>query len=207
MPAPGELDPRPPERITVGQLELGRWQPGDLPELQRAVTASIAELQGWLAWASEDLSAQRSFLETTSRCWGTGERFEYAIRRGKAVAGGVGLMRRIGPGGLEIGYWVHSAHTGRGLAKLASAAMTEAAFGLSWVDHVEIHHDEANLASRAVAAGLGFELVERIEKTPRAALESGTDLIWRLDRDGFPAGAARAMLTRAAHRDAQDPPR
>ena len=193
----GDTDTRPPERIALGSLELTRWQAGDLADLQAAVSASISELEGWLAWASEDRTAQRGFLETTSRCWEAGERFEYAIRVGTGVAGGVGLMRRIGPGGLEIGYWVHSAHTGRGLAKLASAALTQAAFELPGVDHVEIHHDEANLASRAVPAGLGFELVERADKTPAAPLETGTDLIWRLDRDRFPASAARALLRRS----------
>lgn len=193
----GDADVRPPERIALGRLELTRWQARDLADLQAAVSASIAELQGWLAWASDDRTAQRAFLETTSRCWEAGERFEYAIRVRTGVAGGVGLMRRIGPGGLEIGYWVHSAHTGAGLAKLASAALTEAAFELPGVDHVEIHHDEANLASRAIAAGLGFELVERIQKTPAAALETGTDLVWRLDRAAFPAGEARALLRRS----------
>ena len=193
----GDLGARPPERIVLGSLELTRWQAGDLADLQVAVSASINELQGWLAWASDDRSAQRGFLETTSACWEAGERFEYAIRLGTAVAGGVGLMRRIGPGGLEIGYWVHSAHTGAGLAKRASAALTEAAFELPGVDHVEIHHDEANLASRAVAAVLGFELVDRIEKTPAAPLETGTDLVWRLGRAAFPASEARALSRRS----------
>jgi len=38
------------------------------------------------------------------------------------VLGEVGLMPRIGPGALEIGYWVHIDHVGRRLATEASHA-------------------------------------------------------------------------------------
>jgi len=39
------------------------------------------------------------------------------------IAGSIGLHGRIGPGALEIGYWVHRAWTRRGLATAASAAV------------------------------------------------------------------------------------
>jgi len=189
-------DQSPPASIDAGDLRLRRWRAEDLDQLQQAVAASIVELGAWLAWANEDQAAQRGFLQTSSRAWDEGERFEYAVRLEGALVGGVGLMRRIGPGGLEIGYWVHSGHTRRGIAKLASAALTGAAFELPWVDRVEIHHDQANLASRAVPEGLGFELVETLEKIPKAPSESGLDLIWRLRREEFPASPARALLGR-----------
>ena len=38
--------------------------------------------------------------------------FSYAILTGQyEVTGGCGLIARIGPGGLEIGYWLHPGHT------------------------------------------------------------------------------------------------
>jgi ribosomal-protein-serine acetyltransferase len=192
------LDPSktaPPEQIVVGDLLLRRWRSVDLERLQRAVVESLRDLRRWLIWASDEPSAQSGFLRATSLGWDRGERFEYAIedRRGRLI-GSVGLMRRIGPGGLEIGYWVHSDHTGRGVAKLVSAAVTEAAFALPWVDHVEIHHDKANLGSGGVPAGLGFEMVEEIGKRELATDDSGVDLLWRLRRDAFPASQAKALL-------------
>ena len=137
-------------------------------------------------WANDELAAQASFLEATAAGWEQGERFEYAIEdRERNLLGSVGLMRRVGPGGLEIGYWVHSGHTRRGIAKLAAAALTDAAFGLPWVDHVEIHHDKENLASGAVPAGLGFQMVRR-----------STSRLWRMPtRAGISSGDSPARST------------
>ena len=39
-----------------------------------------------------------------------------------AVLGGTGLHPRGGPGGLEIGYWIHVDHVGRGYATELTAA-------------------------------------------------------------------------------------
>jgi ribosomal-protein-serine acetyltransferase len=188
-------DPRPPARIPVGDLVIRRWRLEDLDDIQRAVAESIQQLRPWLAWASGERSAQAAFLEATTLGWEQGERFEYAIEDPRGgLLGSVGLMRRIGPGGLEIGYWVHSAHTRRGIAKLGAAAVTAAAFGLSWVDHVEIHHDKENLASGAVPARLGFQMIEGVFKPPLAAADSGHDLIWRLSRENYAESRARALL-------------
>jgi ribosomal-protein-serine acetyltransferase len=186
----------PSERLPVGDLVLRRWQATDVDALQRAVAESIKQLRPWLAWANDQRAAQAAFLEATALGWVRGERFEYAIEdQMQNLLGSVGLMRRIGPGGLEIGYWVHSAHTRRGIAKLASAMLTAAAFDLDWVDHVEIHHDRENLASGAVPAGLGFQRIEEVHKPPLAEADSGHDLIWRLTRDQFPGSPAARLLS------------
>jgi ribosomal-protein-serine acetyltransferase len=181
--------------LLVGDLLLRRWRTEDLDALQRAVAESLKEMRAWLAWANDDRAAQAGFLEATAAGWEQGERFEYAVEhRDGTLLGSVGLMRRIGPGGLEIGYWVHSAHTRRGIAKLAAARLTAAAFELPWVDHVEIHHDRENLASGAVPAGLGFQMVKEIYKPPMARADSGKDLLWRLNRGDYPDSRARSLL-------------
>jgi len=104
------------------------------------------------------------------------------IRTGGAFAGGIGLMARIGPGGLEIGYWVHRAFTRRGLATAASAALVEQAFRLPGVDRVEIVHDELNVASGGVPRKLGFTEVGRRPIEPRPAAGTGVGVVWRLAR-------------------------
>ena len=98
------------------------------------------------------------------------------------MAGGIGLMTRCGPGGLEIGYWVHRAYTGRGLATAATAALVRQAFGLPGVDWVEIVHDELNVASGQIPRKLGFAEVGRRPLDPPPPSGTGTGVVWRLTR-------------------------
>jgi len=69
--------------------------------------------------------------------------------RGRLL-GGCGPHAGLGARRLEIGYWVDVRHTRRGVATLASAALTELATTIPELTVVEIHPDQANLASAAV---------------------------------------------------------
>jgi ribosomal-protein-serine acetyltransferase len=93
-------------------------------------------------------------------------------------------MRRIGSGGLEIGYWLHPAYTGRGLATAATAALVGQAFALPGIDRVEIVHDQANTASGGIPRRLGFTEIQRRTRTQGglAPGEVGIEVVWRLTR-------------------------
>jgi RimJ/RimL family protein N-acetyltransferase len=97
-------------------------------------------------------------------------------------------MARIGPGGLEIGYWVHRAYTRRGLATAASAALVEQAFLLPGVDRVEIVHDELNVASGKIPRKLGFTEIERRPLDPPSPGGSDIGVAWRLLKPQGPNG-------------------
>jgi ribosomal-protein-serine acetyltransferase len=107
-----------------------------------------------------------------------------------AIAGSCGLMARIGPGGLEIGYWVHRDYVRRGLATAATEALTDAAFGLPGIDRVEIVHDELNVFSEAVPRKLGFTRVGQrpLDVVPEGG--TGLGIVWR--RSGPAAAQAAA---------------
>src|SRR5579872_4260224 len=175
--------PEPDEVIEYGPLTLRRYRDDDLDDLVRAVTESEDHLRGWLPWvAGHSVESEAAFLAQSARDWESGTAYNYAIRTGGAFAGGIGLMARIGPGGLEIGYWVHRAFTRRGLATAASAALVEQAFRLPGVDRVEIVHDELNVASAGIPRKLGFTKVGRrpLDMPPPAG--TGTGIVWRLLR-------------------------
>lgn len=59
------------------------------------------------------------------------------IFRDGAAVGSCGLHRRVGPGGLEIGYWIHPAVLRRGLATEAARLLTDAAFSVPGIDRVD----------------------------------------------------------------------
>jgi RimJ/RimL family protein N-acetyltransferase len=187
---------RPPSTLALGAITLERWRAGDVEDLHEAVSSTIEHLLPWMPWAREvDRDARARFLRESEQGWAAGGRFEYAVRDAQAaLIGGIGLMSRIGPRGLEIGYWVHAAHTRRGVATLAAAAVTEAALGLAEIDHVEIHHDEANLASGRVPARLGFSRTATFAQKPTAPGEIGVEVRWRLNESDFQASAAAALL-------------
>ena len=177
--------PEPDEIIELGAATLRRYREDDLDDLVRAVTESEDHLRPWLPWvAGHSRESEAEFLAQSARDWESGTAYNYAIRTGGAFAGGIGLMTRIGPGGLEIGYWVHLAYTRRGLATAASAALVEQAFRLPGVDRVEIVHDELNLASGGVPRKLGFTEAGRRPIDPPPRQGTGVGVVWRLTRSG-----------------------
>lgn len=140
-----------------------------------------------MPWVAEHSRARSA--EFAARCeqkWAAGDAYTYAITFGDEPVGSCALVRRIGVGGLEIGYWLHPAYIGRGLVTSAVAAVTVQGFDLSDVDRVEIIHDEANRASRSIPERLGFTHVEsRPATVPRSPSDSGIDVVWRMERPEF----------------------
>jgi len=199
MEPPGATILRPPAREALGGLALERWRPEDEPALFDAISQSIGHLRPWMVFAADHTheSVER-FLSGSEEGWRQGSRFEYALRNPRGeILGSAGLMGRIGPGGLEIGYWVHAAHIRRGVASLAAALLSEMALALDTVEHVEIHHDEANLASGAVPARLGFRELGSFAAERRAPADIGRDIRWRMDAEAFAGSPAMALLRSA----------
>jgi len=169
-----------PATIPAGELVLKRWEPAYAEEATRAVRESLPELKPFMPWAHDgyEVADSRSFIELSAREWAEGTAFNYAVLTGAGkVVGACGLMTRMGEGTLEIGYWIHSGHTGRGYATAAVTAVTRVAFALPDVVRVAIRHDVANPASGAVAAKAGFKEVERLHRTPEAPGETGVDVV------------------------------
>jgi len=188
---PEWLTGRPDELIEHGQVILRRYRPDDVDAIVRAVTESADHLRRWLPWAADyRRETAEEFLENSIAGWDDGTLFNYAITTEDVLAGGIGLMPRIGPGGLEIGYWVHHAYARRGLATAASAALVEQAFRLPGVERVEIVHDELNVASGGVPRKLGFTEVERRPLDLPTPDGSGTGVVWRLTRAAHDQGGA-----------------
>lgn len=177
-----------PASDTLADGLLRRWLPADLAAAHRIVAESLDHLAPWMPWAVPGYSEQDA-LEFLRRCeqeWERGEAFNYAIVAPDGeVAGSCGLMSRVGPGALEIGYWLRPRHTGRGLATRAAAALTDEAFRLG-VERVVIGHDRLNTRSGAVPARLGFTEVERRPTEPGSSgtVDSGVHVVWQKTASG-----------------------
>ena len=171
-------------------MELRHWRAEDAEAQARAIEESLDHLRPWMPWAADEPKphAERvAMIESweAERRAGTGEYI--GVWLDGEVVGSCGLHRRIGPGGVEIGYWIHPAYVRRGLATEVARRLTATAFADPAIERVEIHHDRANVASGGVPAKLGFEHVGDTPKAPEAPGEEGVVCVWRLNREAWTA--------------------
>jgi RimJ/RimL family protein N-acetyltransferase len=175
-------DARPPDVLDVGSgVWLRRTHLDDAVGIATAVAESLPGLRRWMPWATEEAArpqTQRTRLEALLPRWDHGSEYQYVILVHDRVIGSMGLEARIGPRALELGYWLHSEYTGRGIATACARALTGAALELPQVDRVEIHCDEANTRSSAVAQRLGYQLARVEDREITASGETGRSRVW-----------------------------
>lgn len=183
-------DVRYPERIELGDIVLRRYTAEDAQALDDAIADSYHELARWMPWchAARDLDARVEFLDVSAKEWITGVSQNYTICEagadgpGARLLGAIGVHDRIGPGGLEIGYWLRTGETGRGLMTRAAGRLTEIGLALPGISRMEIHCDAANGPSAAVPRRLGYRLDRRMPRPAQAPGETGTFLVWVRER-------------------------
>jgi RimJ/RimL family protein N-acetyltransferase len=175
---------RPPERIEEPPVFLRRYVGSDLEALLEAVSTSSDHLRPWLAWASvEPLEAGlRNFISGSVEGFERGENFDYGIwsMAQSTLIGGAGLHPRLGPGQIEIGYWVRDGWQRRGVASATARVLTTAAFQLPGIEEVRIHCDEANVTSAGIPRRLGFRLLRIVEDEADAPAEIGRRMEWAI---------------------------
>ena len=175
----------PAYRIVTPRLVLRCWDPRDAPLLKDAIDSSLDHLRPWMPWARHEpqtLAQKVELLREFRGQFDLGADSIYGIfdTGEERVLGGTGLHPRIGPGGLEIGYWIRADAAGRGFATESTAALTRVAFELADVGRVEIHCAAENLASAAIPQKLAYSLQE----------PAGDDLVFTLTAAEFPESPA-----------------
>jgi ribosomal-protein-serine acetyltransferase len=167
-----------------GPVSLREWTPSDVDTLYELVHGAHETLRQWMPWAVGEYTREdaAAFLSRSAQNRSAGEVYAYAIVVAGTPVGTVGMERNEFPDAMEIGYWLHPAHTGHGYATLAAALVVEKAFALPWVRRVQIWHDAANEASSGVPRRLGFTEVARRTppREPAFGGEVGIDVIWEL---------------------------
>ena len=181
----------PTDNSTSERIELGGGfylrdpLEEDAQELGRAVAESLDTLMSWMPWAAQEpmsLQARRSLIGEWREGFRRGDNYNFVVFHGDSAVGVQGLHRRIGPGGLELGYWIHPAFAGRGISSHAATALTAWAFSDCDAEYVEVHNDAANLASQAVARKAGYELLLERPSPIDAPGETGVEFVWEARR-------------------------
>jgi RimJ/RimL family protein N-acetyltransferase len=179
------------------------WSPADAPVLRAALDVCDAHLRPMIPFMKDE---PRSLQETVQ--WLRGHRaafdlgtmYRYAVYDSEEqnLLGENMLLARVGPGGLEIGYWTHKDTVGKGIATEASSAMIRVAFEIEKVNRVEIMCAPQNLASAAIPARLGFTNEATLKKRALDSEGGIQDLmVWSLFADDYPASPAAGIAFRA----------
>jgi RimJ/RimL family protein N-acetyltransferase len=202
--------PPAPYRIETDRLVVRCYDPVDAPLMKEAIDSSLDHLRPFMAWVDDEpqpLDEKVALIKRFRVRFDSAEDFTYGIfdHEEREQLGGTGLHARVGPGGLEIGYWVRADRARQGIATEASAALTRVAFEVCEVDRVEIRIDPANNASRGVPRKLGFgeeaTLRRRLPARPGEALRDVTVFtLFREDYAGSPAAATELRAWDAAGR-------
>jgi ribosomal-protein-serine acetyltransferase len=159
---------RPPSRVVyrdgARHLELRPWAFADVDALIAAIDQSNPELRRFMPWAHGEATREGYYTlvaKFQADYWAGREYVLGMFSERAEVLGGIGLHPRVplNPAGLEVGYWCHSAHSGRGWTSLATRMLVALAFDRFGCDRFQVIYDEANVGSRRVIekCGLPFE--------------------------------------------------
>jgi RimJ/RimL family protein N-acetyltransferase len=201
--------PAAPYRIETERLVVRCYESRDAPLLKEAIDSSLEHLQPWMPWALDEpqtLEQKIELVEFFRSSFDAGENFTYAIFAADEaeLLGGTGLHPRVGPGGLEIGYWVRANATRQGIVTESTSALTRAGFEVCEADRIEIRIEPRNEASFGVPRKLGF--VEEATLRRRLPGREGGPLrdvtiftMFREDLDPGMAPGIRALDARGEH--------
>jgi ribosomal-protein-serine acetyltransferase len=183
-----------PERIedpalaAVG-LEVRTWRESDVPALAEAIAASVEHLRPFMPWVAQEPlpeGQRRAMVLRWEAERVAGGDAVYGILRDGRVLGGTGAHRRIGPDGLELGYWIRVDEQGRGTVTAVVGALTRVLLALPRITHVEIRMDEANRRSAALPARCGYRLIGHEDRVADTPGETGRGEVWRIGADPQP---------------------
>jgi len=155
-----------PEAIESPRLRIRATRPGDGPTVYAAVMETLPLLRAWpasLPWSLPEPSvdASEAFCRQGHENWRRRRDFPMLVflKRDDEHVANVGLHRPDwSVPSIEVGYWCRAAHQGHGFTTEAVQALCGFAFDVLGVRRVTCLADEANDASRAVAARAGFAL-------------------------------------------------
>ena len=133
-----------------------------------SVRESIADVSAWLPWCHSAYKPEEAtvFIESTRQAWAQETHFTFGIFDAQTGGhlGGVSVNHLVRQNRMaNVGYWVRSGATKRGVASRAVRLAARFAFEDLGLTRIEIAANPENHASRRVAekAGAQFEVVAR----------------------------------------------
>jgi ribosomal-protein-serine acetyltransferase len=149
--------------LTDGELLLRPLQRTDREALFEAVIESVPQVSPWLPWCHSGyaIAETDAFIESCITAWLQQAYFPFAIfdaRTGQYLGGtGVNHIERMNRLG-NVGYWIRTSATRRGVASKAVRLVAKFAFETVQLVRLEIVVRPDNVASRRAAEKSGAKL-------------------------------------------------
>ncbi|WLR46597.1 GNAT family N-acetyltransferase [Halobacillus litoralis] len=149
--------------IETERLILKMPEPGDGRAVNAAIQRSVNELKPWLGFVQEtptvedtEANAREAHAKFLLR---QNLRYLVFLKEDRTFVGSTGFHRMDWDvPKFEIGYWMDTAHSGKGYMREAVEALTAYALHDLGGARVEIRCESENKRSRAIPESLGFEL-------------------------------------------------
>ena len=145
-----------------GSITIRPYQLSDAEALVEAARESTREIFPWLPWCHPEFSRKdaEEFLRAQVEAWASRREFEFCVVNADGrLVGGCALNQihwghRFG----NVGYWVRTSDTGRGIATEAARQVIEFARAETDLVRLEIVAAVGNHASARVARKVGATL-------------------------------------------------
>jgi len=146
--------------LTDGVVTLRPYRASDIDCVYEAVRESIRELYVWMSWCRPDYSIEetKAWIESQPDKWEKGAEYNFAIsyNTGPLCLGGCGLnVIDRGCAVANLGYWVRTSWTNKGIATAATLLLAQFAFNELKLNRVEFTIAVDNQASLRVADKAG----------------------------------------------------
>ncbi|MEX2203640.1 MAG: GNAT family protein [Actinomycetota bacterium] len=150
-------------------IEVRYLEPRDADDVFAVIDSNRDRLRPWMPWVDGTVGPAdtRAFIERDRASNGMDA---LGIYVDGGYIGGIGIRPDTAHGDAEIGYWIGSAHEGRGLVTRACRALIDLAFGELGLHRVTIRAAPDNARSRAIPERLGFREEGVLREAGRSAL-------------------------------------
>jgi RimJ/RimL family protein N-acetyltransferase len=162
----------------------------DVDETFAAVRESLPELLPWMAWSHPDYERIETaeWIRSSQQSWANDTEYPFLIREraGDAFLGTCGLnaIDRLNRWA-NLGYWVRSTATCRGIATRAATLLADFGFRELGLDRIEILAATGNEASQRVAANIGTTREGVLRRRLRVGDASYDAVVFSLVRDDW----------------------
>ena len=177
-----------PAELSDGVLVLRPPTSEDVDGLFDAVRESITELVPWMGWCHPTYARvdTAEWVRACGRAWADESEFAFAIYEAGSTVPlgtcGLNAIDRVNRWA-NLGYWIRTTATRRGIATRAATLVAEFAFAKLELERVEILAAVGNTASQHVATRAGATREGVLRKRLRTRDESQDAVVFSLIRE------------------------